>query len=284
MKIVSRIATREENYIAISQGEYGKYVVVWCTANMIPTSYADMEQWVWATTWGTPLEHGQWVIPNCDFNVSFEEDEMAQLQCKLPTKVSGEMIVIGSSNLFKCELGVFKGNVEGVDFIDNGGCVDLPYHPNSRTTADVWDNEKRKTDMEVSQVTVWFKHIPKELTPLEELAINRLSKDGKDNYNLIRNIESYSKLGLTKNIMFHDGEVRDAIKNEISKGNYSVLYSLFTSQVKVGNVQDGMNRSNSHYYNELALYFLSTLNSEQRTKMFLSAKLVDVNAFVSKYL
>ena len=36
---------------------YGAYAVLWCDAEMQITGIAAMSQWVWATTWGQPLEH-----------------------------------------------------------------------------------------------------------------------------------------------------------------------------------------------------------------------------------
>ena len=55
--IVARIKTKEGNYICLCDLIYGAYACVWCDSKMQVTGIATMSQWVWATTWGQPLEH-----------------------------------------------------------------------------------------------------------------------------------------------------------------------------------------------------------------------------------
>ena len=62
VKIESRIKTKEGNFIGISIGEYGKYHCIWFNEKLECVTLASAEQWFWATTWGTTLEHGDWVV------------------------------------------------------------------------------------------------------------------------------------------------------------------------------------------------------------------------------
>jgi len=60
--LVSRIKTKNNNFIAISYGEYGKYTILWLDSKMKSPKIAKLEDWLWATTWGTPIEFGEWEV------------------------------------------------------------------------------------------------------------------------------------------------------------------------------------------------------------------------------
>ena len=60
--LVSRVKTQNNNFIAISYGEYGKYTILWLDSQMKNPKVAKLEDWIWATTWGTPIEFGDWKV------------------------------------------------------------------------------------------------------------------------------------------------------------------------------------------------------------------------------
>jgi hypothetical protein len=72
--IVARIATENGNYIGITAGHYGKYAIYWLDSEMKPCSTGLVFEWMWATTWGKPLEVGEWMLPE-KYYKSFENPE-----------------------------------------------------------------------------------------------------------------------------------------------------------------------------------------------------------------
>jgi len=289
MVLVSRIATNN-GFIAITEGVYGKYTVLYCDDEMNPSRYASMADWVWSTTWGTTLEFGAWETGDCEVSYIFPEDSWGTTEVnstsQMPVKYTGEMITTDECQIFRCSAGVLVGfEKEGNFRIGGASSFDFPYTANKRTTLNVWENLLVKYPQRVKVSSLWIKKTPTELSLLQEVAIDRLYNDGYDSCDLIANIDRYDTLSAPEDCMRHDHAVISEIEKRFSRGKYSLIYSLFVSAtIIVGAEEKGHSRSNASYYQKLSLYFLSLLNTEQRLDMLQNSMRININEFITSFV
>lgn len=290
--LVARFQSTEENYIAISLSQYGKYVLVWCDRHMKIIKYASLDEWIWATTWGTKLEHGSWVIPDTNFNIDMSDIE--ECNVVFPVKVDAKVVNLSDNfvmvNLIDTDV-VYIGtvNIEG-DFVSNVYNDSPPCNINGETTIEVWESLlKNNLQLSYYKKTLYFKNgLPNPITKLEKLAVNRLLEDNISSYlllNTIRNKENNDYTEPLEDPIFfldHDEDVFNFILNSITKGDYSLLYSLIYKPPTIDRYNNNKTkeRSTIAYYSDVISYFIYKMTNEELECMFKNAKILDMNSII----
>lgn len=289
-ELVARIKAENGNYIGISSGEYGKYVIVWCNKNMEPIKYATLSDWVWATTWGNELESGLWKIPDTNYNV-YVDDDIGK-NAIFPVKLNAEITRLDNDIVLVNVIGtdtVYVGNIdEDGNFTSNISTDEVPYNINGVTTSEVWAEILLDSSKPLPFTkTIYFRDgLPNPLTELERLAINRLLKDKKSSYMLLDMIhakenDSYSA-DIPAPFLEHDSRFFNIMTNLVAEGDYSLLYSLIYKIPEIDQYSKNrsLQRCTFSYYRGFIWHFIYNMTEKELERMFENAEIFDMDSII----
>lgn len=290
MELIAR-TKYEEQYIAISAEEYGKFVIVWCDNEMNILSYALLSHWIQITTHYSELEKGSWIVPDVNYNVFLEEDDSFP---QFPVKVEANVINISDNfmivNLVDTDI-VYIGIVDDIgNFVGNIYDGSPPCNINGETTIEVWESLlKNNPSLSYYKKNLYFRNgLPNPITKLEKLAINRLLEDNISNYFLLdaihekENSNYHESLECPVFFLDHDKNLFNLISNSITKGDYSLLYSLIYKIPTIDryNSDKTKERCTYSYYSNIISYFVYKMSNEELEYMFKNAKILDMNSII----